>query len=385
MRSALLIAILIFLAWIIWHLASGETATVLNSGGAGEELTLMATPFRMTSSAECAACHAEVFAEWKASWHAQAYTDPEVQRLSRGFEDKDCLPCHLPRPVLETGLANRPLERDRRHEEGVDCFTCHLAPHAASMVGRGPLTAAAKFAPCQPQVASAISSMGLCAPCHNQHKVHEEWKQTSYAQPGPLAKDCNGCHMPVVQRAGGRPGRSHLFPASHDAAMLRSGVTLEGRVAAPGSIEIAVSNSGTGHNFPTDERHRAVDLEATFTLKDGSRVSRRIDRYRNPYRTEFEIKNLLRTPGASRDYALSLGVSGEVTLHVVREEARGHPPQTSVAYPETTQIPAGETRRYLAALPPSVQAVQLSLYYRLQPFQPDHEATLLHELTLSLH
>jgi hypothetical protein len=384
MRAAILVTSVVFVAWLVWHLAQGSAKTIGENQSAGEALAVMPTPMRLSSSEECAACHAEVVMEWKASWHAQAYTDPEVQRLSRGFEDKDCLPCHLPRPVLETGLDNRPLERDRRHSEGVDCFTCHFAPHAQSMVGAGPLGPAATGAPCQPQQASAISSMGLCAPCHNQHKVHEEWKQTSFAQAGPGAKDCNACHMPVVQRAGGRIGRSHRFPAAHDEAMLRTAATLEARRLEDGDIEIAVTNTGTGHNFPTDERHRAVDLELTFTLKDGSRVSKRLDRFRNPYRTEFELKNPLRTLGATRTFALDLGAVGEAAVHVVREAPVGHPPQTTVAYPESTQIPAGEARRFRMKLPSAVKAVHLRLYYRLQPFQPDAEATLLHEITLTL-
>ena len=56
------------------------------------------------SSAQCAECHAGVYGEWQASWHAQAWTDPEVRQLSNDFANTDCIDCHAPRPVFETGL-----------------------------------------------------------------------------------------------------------------------------------------------------------------------------------------------------------------------------------------------------------------------------------------
>lgn len=369
----------VLVAAALWHLQRGDSATSQGEPGAAPALEVRATPMLLNSSAECAACHEEVFREWKDSWHAQAYVDAEVQRLSRGFEDKDCLPCHLPRPILETGLALRPLERDRRHEEGVDCFTCHFAPAAQSMIGRGPLGAAARNAPCQPQESAIIGQLGLCAPCHNQHKVHVEWQQTAFSVQGPQFKDCNDCHMPQVLRANGRTGRSHRYPASHDPAILKSAASFSLEREVAGVLLVSVANTGCGHNFPTDERHRAVDLEATFVCSDGSRISRRIDRYRNPYRTEFELRNPLREPGAERNFDIDLGSAGTAGVHVLRVPPVGHPVQSSVAYPESTQIPAGEARRYRIQLPAAVSSVELKLYYRIQPFQPDAEAVLLHE------
>lgn len=378
-RWALFLVLLLVIAALLWHLLRGEAATALNTAESAPVFEMRSTPMRLQSSDECAACHSEVFSEWRDSWHSKAYTDPEVQGLSRGFQDKDCLPCHLPRPVLETGLSQRPLERDRRHDDGVDCFTCHFAPEAASMIGRGPLGAAARSAPCQPQESAVISSLGLCAPCHNQHKVHEEWKQTSYALPGAGFKDCNDCHMPEVLRAGGRRGRSHRYPAGHDATILRSAASFKVERIEDGVLHVRVSNTGSGHNLPTDERHRAVDLEATFIGVDGSRVSRRVDRYRNPYRTEFELRNPLRSVGATRDYEIALGALGSLEVHVQRVAPEGHPLQSIVAYPESTQIPAGEARDYRVILPPSVVSAEFRLYYRTQPFQADNEAVLLHE------
>jgi len=78
-----------------------------------------------TSSRQCQECHAQTYAEWETSWHAQSWTDPEVRKLSEDFSNTDCIDCHAPRPVFETGLGNRVLPRAVRRVEGVDCLTCH--------------------------------------------------------------------------------------------------------------------------------------------------------------------------------------------------------------------------------------------------------------------
>ena len=78
------------------------------------------------SSARCATCHAEVYAEWKDSWHSRSWNDPDVRALSNDFANTDCIACHAPRPVFSTGIGNRVLPRSARREEGVDCIACHL-------------------------------------------------------------------------------------------------------------------------------------------------------------------------------------------------------------------------------------------------------------------
>jgi nitrate/TMAO reductase-like tetraheme cytochrome c subunit len=82
-------------------------------------------PVAWESSAQCAECHADVSAEWQQSWHAQAWNDEEVRKLSENFSNTDCIDCHAPQPVFETGIGNRPLARSTRRAEGVDCISCH--------------------------------------------------------------------------------------------------------------------------------------------------------------------------------------------------------------------------------------------------------------------
>ena len=86
------------------------------------------------------ACHEEVFAEWQDSWHARSWTDPDVRAPSQSnnFLNKDCIDCHAPRPVFETGVGNRVLPRSSRRSEGVDCIACPPLP-----TGRMPVPPAA--------------------------------------------------------------------------------------------------------------------------------------------------------------------------------------------------------------------------------------------------
>src|SRR5262245_46366041 len=62
-----------------------------------------------SSSQQCLGCHAEVGAEWSASWHSRSWTDPDVRALSNDFANTDCIDCHAPRPVFETGVDQRVL------------------------------------------------------------------------------------------------------------------------------------------------------------------------------------------------------------------------------------------------------------------------------------
>ncbi|MEY2742983.1 MAG: hypothetical protein RIS21_1354 [Planctomycetota bacterium] len=346
------------------------------------ELPRSGKPMTLARSSDCRPCHQEVYDEWAGSQHGLAYTNPEVQRLSKGFRDRDCLPCHAPRPIPETGLGERALERLVTLEEGVDCFACHK--HHDTMLG-GTHIAGAVDAPCNPVPSAAIKDLRTCTPCHDQHKVVQDWKETHYAVPGPGFKDCNGCHMPEVDRPAtatlpARKGKSHRFPASHDLASLKSAASMKTSVDGR-AVGIEVRNDGTGHNFPADERHRAVDLVIVAETSTGSVVSARIDRYRNPYRDEFDLKSPLRNPGAEAEWIADFGAAGRASVRATRVAAAFNPNRKQ-HYAENTQIPAGEARRYAVVLPESLRSVTVRLLYKRQPFLQDAEAILLHESVL---
>lgn len=292
-------------------------------------------PFpRFTSSAECEECHAQVFAEWQSSHHRISYTNPEVRKLSDDFRNKECQACHLPRPILETGSGKRPLQRQARPDEGVDCFTCHRN-EAGRIVGRRALPAAG----CKPVSDARLWSVDLCKSCHNQHRTTDQFLASVYPKQNI---DCNTCHMPEVERGGGRRGRQHVFPGCHDTDYLRTAcvfrVELSGR-----EVSVEVENVGAGHNFPTEERHRAVDVL---------------------YRITEQGREAAAAPGWTR-------------LYRFREPYRGESGPN-------TQLPAHETWKGKIDLGDAEQGrvLQVRLVYKLQPFLPDSDATLLYERTV---
>jgi hypothetical protein len=95
----------------------------------------------------------------------------------------------------------------------------------------------------------------FCAGCHQfdapapngkaLQNTYTEWKESRYAAGGV---PCQSCHM---------PDRRHLWRGIHDPEMVRSGVTIEwattgvSRGDAAGSVGLRVTNTGTGHRFPT--------------------------------------------------------------------------------------------------------------------------------------
>ena len=296
-------------------------------------------PLRLLSSTQCFSCHADVAAEWQQSHHQFAYENPEVRKLSNDFANQECTACHAPRPVLSFKPGERVLARQSERAMGVDCLSCHAHPDG----GVGTMNPSAKNdAPCRPRFSERMASVDHCASCHNQHKTVEQWR----AAPAELkGSGCIDCHMPEEWREGGRRGRNHAFPASHDLTALQSAVEMA--VGKDGDEAwVSLTNVGCGHNFPTDERSRAADLQVRYRLQDG-KWSRwlQIHRFRDPYRDETDLTN--------------------------------------------TQLPSGATERY--ALPVSEDlvdslgsAAEVRLLYRTNPFLPDDQAFELSRLPLEL-
>ena len=280
------------------------------------------------SSKECRACHAAVFDEWNRSHHKIAYTNPEVRKLSDDFRNKECQACHLPRPIFETGLGDRPLQRETRPDEGVDCFACHRNA-SGRIVGRH----ARPGAQCKPIRDEGVLGVSLCKSCHNQHQTTDQFLASDYATKG---KNCNSCHMPEVDR-GNVKGRSHVFAGCHDLRFLRQAGTMHVRIDG-GIARVEVGNTGAGHNFPTEERHRCVDVVYRIVPagQQAAPAFVRLYRFRQPYRGD---------PGPN------------------------------------TQLPAGKT--WSGTIPladaPSGSTLQVRLLYRLQPFLADADAQILIE------
>jgi hypothetical protein len=293
-----------------------------------------APPVAFISSGECRACHQDVYAEWDASWHSRSWTDPDVRALSNDFSNTDCIDCHAPRPVFETGVGERVLPRTSRRNEGVDCISCHALPGPAGEAARMAGTLERTDVPCRPMIVRELGTPEFCAPCHDQHKTVEQWRATQYAADGI---DCIDCHMPYRD---GDPnkGRDHTMHGGHDIELVRRAVELRARRAGA-TLVIEVENVGAGHHFPTDERSRAGDV---FWRVKGESAWRWAYRFRSPYRDE-------------------LGVSD-------------------------TLLPAHETRTVEVADAPA-GTLEVALFYKLTPWwanpeapDPETEARLVHRM-----
>ncbi len=267
-----------------------------------------------TSSRQCQECHAQVYDEWASSEHANSWTGEDVRALSNDFSNKDCIDCHAPRPVFETGVGERVLPRSSRRVEGVDCLTCHQLPEevgAGFEAGRMAGTLTSHAAACRPVERRELARVDLCVSCHDQHETVKQWRATPYAEQGV---DCFACHMPY---RGGDPmqGRDHRCLGGHSIELVRTAVELRGTAVGAG-WENAVENVGAGHHFPTDERSRAADV-FWRPLSDTATAPERwfhLYRFRSPYRDEVDVPDTLLPFGEVRRIPLEHDGPVEVAL-----------------------------------------------------------------------
>jgi uncharacterized protein with PIN domain len=287
---------------------------------------------RFQSAQECRACHEDVWDEWYGSHHQIAYLNTEVRALSDDFRNKECQACHLPQPIEVTGFGQRTLPRKTRPDEGVGCIECHVDGEGRVMGTRD-----LPDAPCAPRAREEMADVVHCESCHNQHWTTDQWRASSYPEMGV---GCNDCHMPEVERqlANGatRVGRGHGYAGAHDTAMLKKAGTFTVTREA-GELVLVLENTGAGHNFPTEERHRVVDIEYRFVAADGSEGAwERAYRFRQPYRDE---------PG------------------------------------ENTQLAAGARHESRVTIPDGTARAEARLWYRLKPYIGDDDpaSTLLEE------
>lgn len=294
-----------------------------------------------TSSEQCRACHTEIYAEWENSWHAQSWSDPEVRALSNDFSNADCIDCHAPRPVFETGIGVRVLPRNSRRGEGVDCIACHLLPEGHISGGLVAGTRDVPDAPCRPVAVRDLGSSAFCAVCHDQHDTTKQWAATEYATRGV---NCVECHMPKRTEPGAK-GRHHAMIGGHDIELVRKAVELRGKRDGARWV-VEVENTGAGHHFPTEERSRAGDVFWRPLAAAGATPGpwRHAYRFRSPYHHE--------------------------------------------SLPDTL-LPAHEVRSIPIEGEGAEGAIEVALFYTLKPFwadpehpDPEREAKLVHRVEL---
>lgn len=198
---------------------------------------------------DCRACHAAVWEEWEQSYHARAWTDPNVQAAFRHFGyDRKCLSCHASEPVLAIGLAP-PVLREANLDSGVDCLTCHALPDRSGVAARRTLPEA----PCRPIAQPLLTASEHCSTCHVA--IYKDWHASRYRQAG---QSCQDCHMPPVASRQG--GRSHLCLGGHDPPTVRGGAKMTCQVQGQ-ELVVVVVNHATGHNFPGERHNRTLFVQ----------------------------------------------------------------------------------------------------------------------------
>lgn len=315
-----------------------------------------AEPRQFSSSRECAECHQAAYAEWSLTEHASAWTGPEVRALSNDFSNQDCIDCHAPKPVFETGIGERVQPRVLNRVEGVDCLTCHQLP-GGGMAG----TLTSESAACRPVERIELASPELCAGCHNQHLTVDQWRGSRFAEQGI---GCIDCHMPYRD---GDPalGRDHSMHGGSSIENVRRAVALRG-VREGDAWVVEVENVGAGHSFPTDERSRAADVfwrplgdGATGPLGEGVGPWRHLHRFRSPYRHEADLEDTL------------------LRVHETR--------RIPVVASDVTFIGSGGLDDGVPVGGP----IEVALFYKRSPYysspeepDPEAEATLVHRIEL---
>jgi hypothetical protein len=296
----------------------GLLASACEHGGEASRPTPPSAPLTPSSGsgtpldpASCSPCHAGHVTAWSGSMHAYASDDPvframnaRAQRDTKGALGNFCLQCHAPLAAAASqgklvDPASLPLPL-----RGVGCTFCHgvdatteLHDGALRLAGDGAFRAALESPLATTSHASAYSSLHdrtrpeaatLCGACHDVRmpngadleRTFAEWTTTVFAQPGPDAKTCGGCHMPGSQGLAatvpGAPVRTvhdHAmaaldtalvpFPeaaAQRKAVQLSLDSALVGKLcvqasAAAAAVQVSLLNARIGHAWPTGATH----------------------------------------------------------------------------------------------------------------------------------
>jgi hypothetical protein len=263
---------------------------------------------------DCGTCHPAQYADWKASLHSLTM-GPGVMgqfpTLAAG-DVQECQGCHAPlseqyRLVDHGGtLADNSRFDAALAARGLTCSACHLRRHQRHgpplLKGKQSLS---HLAHGEPVRTPHFEASEFCMVCH-QHptdamlvngkpveNTYNEWLASPQAADG---KTCQQCHMPE---------RRHLWKGIHDPEMTRSGVTIDAavepeslRTGLPLRASLTLTNTGTGHAFPTyttpavylraallDERDRPLSGFAEEKV-----IQRRLDMSTVPWREAFDTR-----------------------------------------------------------------------------------------------
>jgi HEAT repeat protein len=295
----------------------GRNAQVLRGGNtlaptASTGLGSQAHYDRVMTSAFCGECHPAIYAEHELNTHGRAYTDNEVRLATGNFRTANCIRCHTPRPIFETGNGNNPRRRHFGLEDGNSCMTCHWQQDTdySQFVGG---------ADCKTAFHPDVGTVDACAACHKNHGTPYQWEKSPE---GKLAgRTCISCHMKRVTRpiAVDGPVRrvySHAFPGARDVDHVRSAYDYEAEIDGNEAV-VVIANTGAGHNFPTELRQRSVESLVIVQDQDGNEVARSRKVFRDPYKRPYGMTLQTNTQiisGEEREHRVPIGVANGTVI-----------------------------------------------------------------------
>lgn len=227
-------------------------------------------------NATCVRCHEAEAAEWKASFHARAGTEPAFQQAFMIEKVVFCRGCHVPEadPAQEPSAAVL--------EVGVGCVTCHVVEPGTVLAGLGKPGGSEAGCSTNRIVRSAdFAAMGACQGCHEFRfpvpeggDGDEYFMQTTvreHARMPTSSLPCASCHMPEV---GGH--RSHRFGETRDRAWLASRLDVSAERTGKHGVRLWLRQTLPGHGFPTGDLFRRLEVGAEVRDADGKVVDRQV-------------------------------------------------------------------------------------------------------------
>ncbi|MGE3172578.1 MAG: HEAT repeat domain-containing protein [Planctomycetota bacterium] len=271
---------------------------------------------QVMTSRFCADCHPAIYAEHQMNTHGRAFSDAEVRLATGNFDHGDCIRCHTPRPIFETGIGLNPQRRWYALEDGNSCMTCHWREGVDYSRFEGGADCITAFDP-------RVGTVEACASCHRNHGTPYQWELAPNGKESD--RTCMTCHMKEVERpvaVGGpvRRVRSHVFPGARDVEHVARAYDYEAEIDG-NEVVVKVTNVGAGHNFPTELKQRSVESLVVVRDVEGNEVARSRMVFRDPYKRPYGLHLQVNTQipsGESRTHRVPIGTAAgtvECELH----------------------------------------------------------------------
>lgn len=225
-------------------------------------------------NATCVSCHDEQAREWGGSHHQQSNIHPAYRSAFAVEPTAFCRGCHAP----EADPRNDP--PDAVSELGVGCVTCHVTEEGWVLAAASPERDADLQAPHPLRRSTDFAQTGGCASCHefrfpdgrgDEDGAFMQTTAREHQRSLTSAKPCAACHMPLVE---GR--RSHAFAEVRSPDFLRANLRAKAELTDEQGIRITLTQPAPGHDFPTGDLFRRLEVGCALKSKDGLVLRREV-------------------------------------------------------------------------------------------------------------